>query len=392
MKYKNWKKIISFIGLFILFYFLNVGFGENQSNAKEQSNNHKEKTEAQDKHNAAHQHQNAHKNHNGEIIETIEKKEFNPRSFLFGHVKDSYEWHMADWFTVFLPVIVKSKERGWFVFSSKKLHHGHVYKNFKVAEQGELKGSIVEIQENGSYQQPFDISITKNVASLLFSVTLICWLFISMANRYKANPYRSPKGKQSLFEPIILFIRDEMAKSAIGEHKYEKFTPYLLTVFFFIWINNMLGLVPIIPGGANLTGNITVTLALAIFTFIITTINGNRNYWQHIFNTPGVPWILKYPIPLMPVIEVFGMFTKPFVLMVRLFANITAGHIIALGFMSLIFIFGQMNAAIGYSVSVVSILFNLFVFFLELLVAFIQAYVFTFLSALYFGMAVEEHH
>ena len=153
-----------------------------------------------------------------------------------------------------------------------------------------------------------------------------------------------------------------------------------------------MGIIPIFPGGANVTGNIGITMVLALFTFIITTINGNKAYWGHIINAPGVPWWLKIPIPLMPVVELIGVFTKPFVLMVRLFANITAGHIIILGFISLIFIFGNMNMAMGYGVSVISVLFAVFMGILELLVAFIQAYVFTLLSAIYFGMAVEEHH
>jgi F-type H+-transporting ATPase subunit a len=197
---------------------------------------------------------------------------------------------------------------------------------------------------------------------------------------------------QSFVEPVILFIRDEVARPSIGEKKYEPFMPYLLTVFFFIWINNMLGLIPIPPGGANLTGNIAVTMVLALFTLVITTTSSNRNYWKHIFNTPGVPTWLKVPVPLMPFIELIGMFTKPFVLMVRLFANITAGHIIMLGFLSLIYLFADISHMIGYGVSVLSIAFMVFMTFLELLVAFIQAYVFTFLSALYFGLAVEDHH
>jgi F-type H+-transporting ATPase subunit a len=168
--------------------------------------------------------------------------------------------------------------------------------------------------------------------------------------------------------------------------------PYLLTVFFFILINNLLGLVPFPPGGANITGNIAVTAVLAVITFIITTVNGNKNYWVHIINMPGVPWWLKFPVPLMPIVEIMGLFIKPFVLMVRLFANMTAGHIVALGFYSLIFIFGHMNVYAGYGVSPLSIVFTVFMGMLELLVAFIQAYVFTFLSALYFGMATEEHH
>ncbi|WP_054715092.1 F0F1 ATP synthase subunit A [Marinifilum fragile] len=193
-------------------------------------------------------------------------------------------------------------------------------------------------------------------------------------------------------EPLILFVRDEIAKPAIGEKKYEKYMPFLLTIFFFIWLNNLMGLVPFIPGGANVTGNITITMVLALFTFIITTFSGNKNYWVHIFNTPGVPWWLKFPVPLMPLVELMGVFTKPFVLMVRLFANITAGHMIVLAFVSLIFIFGQISPMLGYGTSVISVLFVIFMDMLELLVALIQAYVFTLLSALYFGMATEEHH
>ncbi len=168
--------------------------------------------------------------------------------------------------------------------------------------------------------------------------------------------------------------------------------PFLLTVFFFIILNNLLGIIPFFPGGANVTGNIGVTGVLAAFTFIITTFSGNKNYWLHIVNAPGVPWWLKIPIPLMPLVEIMGVFTKPFVLMVRLFANISAGHIIILGFISLIFIFGEINAGAGYGVAVVSVAFSIFMDVLELLVAFIQAYVFTLLSALYFGMATEESH
>jgi F-type H+-transporting ATPase subunit a len=215
---------------------------------------------------------------------------------------------------------------------------------------------------------------------------------LKIANAYKQNPIAPPRGIQSLFEPIILFVRDELAKPAIGK-RYEYFMPYLLTVFFFIWINNMLGLVPIFPGGANVTGNIAVTLVLAFFTFAITNVKGNKNYWKHIFNTPGVPVFLKIPpLPIMPIIETLGIFIKPIVLMIRLFANISAGHIIVLGFLTLIFLFGELNQYVGYSVSIISVFFIMFMTLLELLVAFIQAYVFTFLSALYIGMAVEEHH
>jgi len=192
-------------------------------------------------------------------------------------------------------------------------------------------------------------------------------------------------------EPVILFVRDDIARPAIG-HKYKRFMPYLLTLFFFILVNNLMGLIPFFPFGANVTGNIAVTLVLALFTFLITTFSSTKTYWLHIVNTPGVPWWLKFPLPLMPIVELMGVFIKPFVLMVRLFANITAGHIIVIGFFSLIFLFGEMNVAMGFGASVISVLFTVFMSFLELLVAFIQAYVFTLLSALYFGMAVEEGH
>ena len=228
----------------------------------------------------------------------------------------------------------------------------------------------------------------------MISALLMLLIFISIARAYANNRNKAPKGIQSMLEPLIIFIRDDIAKSSIGEKKYEKYMPYLLTIFFFIFLNNILGLIPIFPGGANVTGNIAVTMVMAVFTFILTTVNGNKHYWVDIVNTPGVPWWLKLPLPLMPIVEIIGIITKPFVLMVRLFANITAGHIIALGFISLIFIFGAMNAALGYGVSVVSVAFMIFMNLLELLVAFIQAYVFTLLSALYFGLATiePEHH
>jgi len=202
----------------------------------------------------------------------------------------------------------------------------------------------------------------------------------------------APRGLQNLFEPIILFIRDEVAKPAIGEKKFEKFMPFLLTAFFFILINNLLGLIPVFPFGANVTGNIAVTLVLALFTFFITSINGNKHYWKEIYN-PDVPWWLKFPIPLMPIVELSGVITKPFVLMVRLFANMMAGHMIVTVFVSLIFIFNTlMGVEAGWGVSVISVAFSVFIILLDLLVSFIQAYVFTLLSALYFGMATSEHH
>ena len=264
---------------------------------------------------------------------------------------------------------------------------------YTISEEGASKGKIVRKDVSGEEVRPdLDISFTKNVLAIFMSMFILIVVFISVANSYKRNKGHAPKGLQSFLEPIIVFVRDDIAKASIGEKKYEKYLPFLLTIFFFILLNNLMGIIPFFPGGANITGNIAVTGVLAVFTFIITTFSGNKNYWTHIINAPGVPWWLKIPIPLMPIVEIMGVFTKPFVLMVRLFANMTAGHIIILGFISLIFIFGEMSAGLGYGVSIVSVGFSIFMDLLELLVAFIQAYVFTLLSALYFGMATEESH
>ena len=201
----------------------------------------------------------------------------------------------------------------------------------------------------------------------------------------------APKGLQTLMEIIIVFIRDEVVIASMGKEKHAKYLPYILTLFFFILLNNLMGLIPIFPGGANVTGNIAVTGILALITLLITSFSGNKNYWKHIFNTPGVPWWLKVPIPIMPIVEAMGIFTKPFVLMIRLFANITAGHIIILGFISLIFIFGGMNPFVGFAVSPLSIIFYLFMGMLELVVAFVQSYLFALLTSMYIGMAIEDH-
>lgn len=328
-----------------------------------------------------------HKNHGEE--------KFNAGKMILEHVGDAHDWHIAGHLSIPLPVIIYS-EAGLDVFSSARFEHGHAtYHSEKTNINYKLEeNKVVAVNEDGSVNEErtanfFDLSITKNVATLLFSVILLCWLFISVAKSYLRNPGKAPKGIQSFVEPIIIFIRDDVAKASIGEKKYKKFMPYLLTVFFFIWINNLLGLIPIFPGGANLTGNVAVTLTLASLTFIITVISANKHYWHHIFAMPGVPaWVL---IILTP-IEILGLFLRPFVLMVRLFANITAGHIIALSFFSLIFIFGEMNTGAGLGFSLFSTAFTVFMMVMELLVAFLQAYVFTLLSAVYFGTAVEEGH
>jgi len=328
--------------------------------------------------------------------ESIGEK-FNASKLIMEHIADAYEWHIAKFgdsqLSLPLPVILYSQTTGLHIFISSKFHHGiETYNGFRIAgEESKYKGKVVELALDGTEVRPYDFSITKNVASLFFSIFLLLVIFISIAKRYKEGHNRPPKGLQSWLEPVILFVRDDVVRASIGEEKYKKYLPYLLTVFFFILINNLMGLIPIIPGGANLTGNIAVTMVLALFTFAIILFSGSKDYYVHIVNAPGIPWWLKLPIPLMPIVEIMGVFTKPFVLMVRLFANITAGHIIALGFYSLIFIFGERSPVQGYGVSIVTIAFTIFMGLLELLVAFIQAYVFTLLSALYIGMALEQH-
>jgi len=323
--------------------------------------------------------------------------DFNAGEMIMEHIADSYEWHIITigetHVTIPLPVILYD-ESDWNVFMSSKFHHGHEsYNGYFISHHDMNAGKIVKHDSHGNEVRPtLDISIAKNVVAIFISMIFMIFVFISVARSYKKRKDHAPKGIQSFLEPIIIFVRDDIAKASIGEKRYEKYLPFLLTIFFFILINNVLGIIPFFPGGANVTGNIGVTGVLAVFTFIITTFSGNKNYWTHIINAPGVPWWLKIPIPLMPIVELMGVFTKPFVLMVRLFANITAGHIIILGFISLIFIFGEMSTGLGFGVSVISVGFSIFMDFLELLVAFIQAYVFTLLSALYFGMATEEAH
>ena len=325
---------------------------------------------------------------------TKEEKDFNAGAFLFEHIKDSHEWHVLTWrekhIVIPLPIILYSKNNGFVTFMSSKFHEHH--EGYSIGNYRYIikEGKIIELSEKGEEYIPLDFSITKNIVALIFSVTVLMLVFLSVAKTYKKDPLKPPKGLQSFLEPLILFVRNDIARPSIGE-KHEKYMPYLLTVFFFIWFNNILGIIPIPPGGANLTGNIAVTGVLAFFTFVITNLSGSKTYWKHIFNTPGVPIWLKMP-PLMPLIELFGIFTKPIVLMIRLFANITAGHLISLGFLSLIFVFAQKSLTMGIIISPLSLLFLLFIMMLELLVAFIQAFIFTFLSALYIGMAVEDEH
>lgn len=334
-------------------------------------------------------------------VHNNKSKEFNTAEFIFDHVSDSYEWHILTvnhhHVSIPLPVILFSQKTGLHVFLSNKFHHEQgVYKNFKIETEGKFKGKIVQLNENGMLDEtnplPYNFSITKNAFSILFTSVLLLVIFIGIARMYMNNPDSAPKGLQNVFEPVIIFIRDEIAIPSIGEKRYIHFMPFLLTLFFFIWFSNLLGLVPLFPGGANVTGNISVTMALALFAFFTINRHANRDYWKHIVSPPGIPVFLKLPIPIMPLVEFIGIFIKPFVLMVRLFANILAGHMVATVLLSLIFIFSSMIAWLGFAVAPISLVFLIFMSLIELLVALIQAYVFTLLTALYIGMATEEHH
>lgn len=330
---------------------------------------------------------------NTEQADTAEEN-FNAGELIIEHISDSHEWHIAGNIHLPLPIIVYSKETGLSVFSSKKLEDGAVYQGYKL-EHNHLKAANADGSINEeTTAKIYDLSITKNVAAMFISIAIMLLIFLSAAKAYKQAPGVAPRGIQSFIEPIIVFVRDDIAKTSIGEKKYEKFMPYLLTIFFFIWINNLLGLIPLIPGGANVTGNIAIALCLAVFTFIITTINGNSHYWKHIVAMPGVP---KLVLIILTPIEILGIFIKPFVLMVRLFANITSGHIVLLVFFCLIFIFGDHGHTTGGLITAIPALaFSVFINCLELLVGLLQAYVFTFLSAMYFGSALagghDDHH
>lgn len=327
--------------------------------------------------------------------DSTEKKSFNIKEMIFEHVLDSYDWHVLTigehHYSIPLPVIVKSADKGWNVFLSSKLHHGEEYNGFYISENEKNKGKVVEKGANGEEIRPLDLSLTKNAFSILISSILLIIILLYVASFYKKNPLRSMKGFPGAIEQLVVSINDDVIKPGVGKN-YKKFAPYLLTVFFFIFFNNLLGLIPIFPGGANITGNIAVTFVLAIITFLITNFSGNKEYWKEIF-WPEVPVFLKTPVfPLMQIIEIIGVFTKPFALMIRLFANMLAGHMVVLVFMGLIFIFGTISAAAGLGVSVVSILFTIFMLILDVLISFIQAYVFTMLSSIFIGLSSPEHH
>lgn len=326
-----------------------------------------------------------------------EEEKVDIKEIVFGHIGDAYEWHITSWgdthLTIPLPVIVYSRTSGWHIFSSARLEeNGRSYEGLSIAPAGSpYEGKLVEHDSAGNEIRPFDLSITKVVLALLINSLLLVAIILGVARWYKRHPKEgaAPGGFVGLMEMLIMMVHDDIIKSCVGPN-YKKFAPYLLTAFFFIFINNLMGLVPFFPGGANVTGNIAVTMVLAFCTFLAVNLFGTKTYWKDIF-WPDVPWWLKVPVPMMPFIEFFGILTKPFALMIRLFANMLAGHVAMLVLTGLIFISASMGPALNGTLTVTSVLFNLFMNALELLVAFIQAYVFTMLSAVFIGLAQEDH-
>ncbi len=300
--------------------------------------------------------------------------------FIMRHVKDAHDWHFATvghtHITLHLPVIIYSPGRGLAIFSSHRFrdrqHQRIPYRGYMLNDNEK----IITLDPSHVF---YDLSLTKNITAMLVSVLLLLAIFITAAQHYKSRPQAAPHGFWALLELLICFVKDDIATPNMSKKNCKQFMPYLLSVFFFIWLNNLLGL---LPGAANVTGNISVTLVLALFTFVITNLNGNKHYWSHLFNTPGVP---RWLAPIMVPVELLSLFTKPFALMIRLFANITAGHIILLSIIGLIFTLKSTW------VGIISVPFGAFMFLLKLLVAFLQAYIFTLLSAIYLSAAVENH-
>ena len=318
------------------------------------------------------------------------------QGIIFDHLGDRYGWEVPfnHHKSIPLPVIVWGSD-GLHVFSSARVDHGAVYRDgnaeFKVAgKDSPYKGKVVEIINGQEVKPAVDISITKNVCGVFISVLLVIWCILSVARWHKTQGMKGPRKMTGAIEFVIMFIYDGVIKPTL-KTKANKFAPYLLTVFFFILVMNLLGLIVIFPGGANLTGNIAVTLVLAIITFLITNIFATKHYWKEVFN-PDVPWWLKWPIPIMPVIEIFGIFTKPAALTVRLFANMMGGHMIVIVLTLLIFIFAAMGPVVTGATAVVSIIFSVFMLLIDVLVSFIQAYVFTMLSTLFIALGQEEGH
>ncbi len=327
--------------------------------------------------------------------EPQEAGSFDMEEYLYGHVRDAYEWHITTvngrHISIPLPVILVSRcGNGFHCFLSSKLEEGE-YQGFMMAPKGSrYESKIVERGPDGEFVRPLDFSMTKNVCSLLIASALLLFLVLSTARWYRRHDASktAPRGLSGVMEMLVSMVENDIIRPSVGKD-YKRYSPYLLTAFFFIFINNLLGIIPFFPGGANVTGNIAVTLVLALFTFFAINLFGNKHYWKDIF-WPEVPTWLKVPLPLMPLIEIIGMFTKPFSLMVRLFANILAGHFMILGVVAVIFLTAELGVAVNSGLSVVAVILGVFMDILELLVAFIQAYVFTMLSAVFIGMSRQE--
>ncbi len=332
-------------------------------------------------------------NHESAVSTHDKSEEFNVRDFILEHIADAYTWHITKIgehdIAVPLPVIVRSHNSGWQVFMSSALAEGKHYKGLYISESEQYKGKIVELTDVGKEVRPLDISITKNVFTLILSAVILIFLILFVAKSYKGG--FTVKSKFVCFmEMFIMMIHDDVIKPCVGKY-YKEYAPYLLTLFFFIFINNMMGVIPIFPFGANLTGNIAFTFVLALVTFVIVNVSGTREYWKEIF-WPDVPMPLKFPVPFFPLLELISVFTKPFALMIRLLANMMAGHTIVLGLVCMIFLTTSMGRAANTSLTFVSVILSVFISFVELLVAFIQAYIFTLLSAVYIGLAKAEPH
>jgi F-type H+-transporting ATPase subunit a len=321
-----------------------------------------------------------------------EGKELNIPEIVLEHLADAYEWHFASYkgkhISIPLPIIIRSENTGkWHFCTAHSLPEGFFF-------SPEHHGKIYEKMADGSEKRPIDLSITKTVLQIWIVVAVLLIVFLSCARWYKHHDEKSeaPKGFVGMMEMFVMMIHDDVIKSSIGEKHYRTYAPYLLTVFFFIFTTNIIGLIPVFPGGANVTGNINITFFLAVCTMLAINIFANKEYWKEIF-WPEVPLFLKaYPAPVMPLIELFGVFTKPFALMIRLFANMMAGHAVILSFTCVIFLGWSMGVGFGMGLNIFSIIMLLFMNALELLVAFVQAYVFTMLSAVFIGLAHKEHH
>ena len=319
-----------------------------------------------------------------------EEGKFNATEVIFGHIRDSHYWHLFDLngepVAMPLPVVIYDNQKGFSVFSASHFHHGHeAYNGYKIDENNQMKEKIV-LENPAEGQKIYDLSITKNVLSMLLSVVIMIWLMTGAAKKYTKNGVmKAPTGFQNALEPVITFIRDEVAKPNLG-NKYMRYMPLILTVFFFIWINNLLGL---LPGGANIVGNIAVTACLAVISFAVMMANSNKHFWSHLLNPPGIPLPIKI---LLVLIEIMSLFIKPVALMIRLFANILAGHIVIICIISMIFIFGALSKVAGWGFMPVSLAFTMFMFLLELMVAAIQAFIFANLTAVFIGQAIEEGH